>query len=120
MVRSTIRLNDTLEANCNSSADFFEGEIFHVQCPGAHFGTEYTPIARYFATRPVFAEGFHDHWSLHCFFRIHELSPEPMDAGDLLVKALIALGVCFEPIYLTVHSSQSLGGTPYGQVFDLS
>lgn len=115
-----IRLNDTLEANCVSSAEFFSGEIFHVRRPGVHFGTEYTPIARYFATRPEFVENFHEHWSLHCFFRIHELSPQPMEAGDLLVKALIKDGVCSEPIFLTVYSSEQLGGRPYGEVYDFS
>jgi len=115
-----IRLNDALEAKSFSAGSFFSGEIFHVQRPGVHFGTEYTPVARYFATRPEFVEGFHEHWSLHCFFRIHELSPQPMEAGDLLVKALIKEGICSEPIFLSVYSSQSLGGTPYGDVFDFS
>ena len=115
-----IRLNNTLEANCFFSGEFFSGEMFHVQRPGDQFGNEYTPIARYFATRPVSFEGFHEHWSIHCYFREHELSPRPMEAGDLLVKALIKEGVCCEPIFLTVYSSQSLGGTPNGKVFDLS
>lgn len=113
-----IYLSETLEATCFPSEDSLFGELFHVS-RNTSGGADCTPVARFFAIQPKFVEGFHKHWRLDCFFRVHELSPEPIQAGGELVQALIQAGHFSQPIWLSVHSSRELWGKAYGEVFDL-
>ena len=85
------------------------------KCPQGHV---VTPIARFFAWRPVHPEGYHPHWRVDCFVRVHELSPEPKMLGKALAKGLLQEAICTEPLWVSWHRSEEIGGTNFGEVFD--
>jgi len=85
----------------------------------AEGGALLTPVARFFAWRPEYVEGFHEHWQVDCYVRVHELAPEPIILGRSLVGALLREGLCQEPIWLSVHRAEELHGEAFGEVFDL-
>lgn len=113
----------TLTIDRNFKADYVEsegsrcGEIYHVRRNRAGGGT-WTPIARYFAWRPVFIENFHPHWRIDCFVRKHKLAPRPEKLGRALATSLIEAGLCERPVWVSWHKSEELGGDAYGEVFD--
>ena len=66
----------TYDAACLISPEFVSGEVDpHVERNSAR--GNFTPIARFFAWRPVLPEGFHLAWRVDCFVPVHELSWEP-------------------------------------------
>jgi hypothetical protein len=107
----------TLDAACLINADFVSGEVHHVERNAAG-GATFTPIARFFAWRPVYVENFHLHWRVDCFVRVHELSPEPKLVGKALAKGLLNEAICTEPLWVSWHRSEEIGGTKFGEVFD--
>ncbi len=109
-------MSDVFEADYVVSAAGCAGEIYHV-VRNAAGGALLTPIARYFAWHPLPSEGHRHHWRVDCFVRKHRLSPVPIDLGNLLVLALMREQICAEPIWMSAHRSDELGGKAYGEVF---
>lgn len=111
------QLDDRFTADCVISDKSRVGEIYHI---GRNFfgGSTLTPIAYYFAWIPVFNEGFHKHWRIDCFVRQHHLSPDPIKLGESLVGVLVSEGLCEEPMWMSAHASQELGGKAYGDLTD--
>lgn len=107
----------TFDAVCLIGAEFVSGEVYHVERNFAG-GANFTPIARFFAWRPVHPEGYHPYWRVDCFVRVHELSPEPKVMGKALAKALLHEDICTEPLWVSWHRSEEIGGTNFGEVFD--
>jgi hypothetical protein len=119
----------SFEADCVISEVSRAGEIYHV-AKNEHGGAMMTPIARYFAWKPEFVEGFHGHWRVDCFIRMHKstrsgmhpLAPkaptEMLNFGIDLVNTLRERELCDEPIWLSVHRSEELQGQAFGEVFD--
>ncbi len=101
----------------HNSTDALSGTVHHIKRNNAG-GALLTPIALYFVTRPEFVEGFNSHWRLDYFSRVHKLSPEPANAGEELVRALFREGLCFEPLWLSIHKSEELSGKAFGEVFE--
>jgi hypothetical protein len=113
-------LTEDFDADCVVSDRARAGEIYRVQ-GNRSGGAVLTPVARYFAWRPEFIEGFHAFWRVDCFIREHPLAPQPAESqglGKALVEALFREGLCNEPLWLSVHRSHELNGTEYGEVFD--
>ena len=110
-------LGNKWQADCVVSDTTRIGEIFHV-ARNESGGANLTPIARYFAWRPAFFEGFNPHWRVDCFVRRHELSPEPMQLGQSLVEALVRERLCERPIWMSAHTSSELEGKAYGDLFE--
>ena len=81
----------TFDAACLIGSEFVSGEVYQVERNSAG-GANSTPIARFFAWRPVHPEGSHPHWRVDCFVRVHELSPEPKVIGKALAKGHFATG----------------------------
>ena len=92
------------------------GLVYHIARNEAG-GSLSTPVARYFVWRPEHVEGYHKYWRVDCFVQKHELAPQPMTLGELLVSALLREGLCNEPIWMSAHSSDGEKGKAYGQVF---
>ena len=109
-------VSDSFEADAVVSEENCAGEIYHVVRNSAG-GKLLTPIARYFAWKPQFAEGFNSHWRVDCFVSQHHLSPDPTCLGNLLVLALMREQICTKPIWMSAHSSDELDGKVYGDVF---
>jgi hypothetical protein len=107
----------TCDAACLIDSEFVSGEVYHVEWNSAG-GANFTPIARFFARRRVHPEGFHAHWRVDCFVRVHELSPEPKVIGKELAKGLLQKGICTAPLWVSWHRSDEIGGTNFGEVFD--
>lgn len=107
----------TLDAACIINSEFVAGEVYHVQRNLAG-GANFTPIARFCAWRPVHAEGFHTHWRVDCFVRVHELSPDSKIIGMALANGLLQEVICTEPLWVSWHKSEEIGGTNFGEVFD--
>ena len=105
------------EAQITLGDQFFWGEILH-GARNASGGGNFTPIANFFGTRPVYAENFKDHWRIDCFVRKHPLSPNPKQLGLALVEALKTNQLCKDPIWVSWHSNEELGGEAFGEVFD--
>jgi hypothetical protein len=110
-------MTPTLEAACLISSEFVSGEVYHVEWNSAG-GANLTPIARFFAWRPVHSEGYRAHWRVDCFVRVHELSPGPKMVGEALAKGLLQEDICTEPLWVSWHRSEETGGTNFGEVFD--
>src|SRR5436309_579079 len=87
----------TLDAACLISSEFVSGEVYDVERNAAG-GANFTPIARFFAWRPVHVENYHPHWRVDCFVRVHELSPEPKVVGKTLANSLLKEAICTEPL----------------------
>jgi hypothetical protein len=107
----------TFDAACVICSEFISGAVYHVERNSAG-GANFTPIARFFAWRPVHSEGVHPHWRVDCFVRVHELSPEPKVIGKALAKGLLQESICTEPLWVSWHRSEETGGTNFGEVFD--
>src|SRR5262245_40636227 len=107
-----------LEAACVITPGTVSGEVCHVVRNSAG-GAISTPVARFFAWRPVHAENFHPHCRVDCFVRAHEVSPDPKVLGKALAEALLSKAICTEPLWVSWHRSEELGGTNFGEVFDL-
>jgi hypothetical protein len=109
----------TLDAACQITPEFISGEVYQVDRNSAG-GAIFTPVARFFAWRPDHPEGYHPHWRVDCFVRLHESSPEPKGIGKALAKGLLKENICTEPLWASWHRSEEIGGTDFGEVFDLS
>jgi hypothetical protein len=109
-------LDSRFKADCVLSDKSRCGEIYYVAVNSSG-GATLTPIAYYFSWRPEFVEGYHGYWRIDCFVRKHKLAPNPMHLGRLLVAALTREGLCAEPIWMSAHESNELGGEAFGEVF---
>ncbi len=105
------------DAACLISSESVAGEVYHVARNQAG-GATFTPVARFFAWRPVHAENYHAHWRVDCFVRVHELSPPPKVLGVALAEGLLREAICSEPLWVSWHRSEELGGKNFGEVFD--
>ena len=111
-------ITDDFSADCVKSDQSRAGEIYHVSRNNAG-GAMLTPIDRYFVWRPIFIEGFHDHWRVDCIIRVHPRAPKkPMPFGKSLIEAHEREGLCDRPIWLSLYSGQEIDGQPFGEVFD--
>ncbi len=108
----------TMDALCLINSEFVSGEVYHVERIAAG-GANFTPIARFFAWRPVHVENYHPHWRVDCFVHAHELSPEPKLVGKALARHLLQEAICTEPLWVSWHRGEELGGTNLGEVFDI-
>lgn len=107
------------EADCPIIQDEVRiAEVYHYERNAAG-GSVRTPIARYFAWKPEYAENFHDHWRIDCYVRQHERSPDPKTLGRTLRNALIRESLCSEPCWVAWHRSEAIGGEAAGDVYDL-
>jgi hypothetical protein len=109
-------LNDIFQAECLILEEVRIAEVYYLARNSAGRGHT-TPVARFFVWRPVFIEGFNPYWRVDCFVRQHQLSPQPMLLGDVLVIALVRERLCAEPIWTSAHRSDELEGRAYGDVF---
>jgi len=116
MVRFTVAPD--VDAACVITGESVGGEVYHVDRSPAG-GETLTPVARFFTWRPVHAENFHPHCRVDCFVRSHPLSPAPKVLGSALASALLREGVCSEPLWVSWHRSEELGGEAFGDVFVL-
>jgi hypothetical protein len=105
------------DAACVITSEAVSGEVYHVQ-RNAEGGATFTPVARFFAWRPDHAENVDPHWRVDCFVRSHELSPHPKVLGKALAEGLLRDAVCSEPLWVSWHRSEEIGGTNFGEVFD--
>lgn len=113
-----LEINERLEADCVAHDGSRVGEVYYVQRNRAG-GATLTPIARYFAWRPEFAENFHPHWRIDCYVRKHRLAPNPESVGRALTQTLLRQGLIDEPVWTSWHTSRELKGEASGEVFDL-
>jgi hypothetical protein len=111
-----VELSDVFVARSEESEPTI-GEVYHV-ARNEHGGAMWTPVVRYFAWRPSPADGYHSHWRLECFVRDDELAPDPEWVGKALTDALVSQQVLSEPLWVSWHRSQELGGEERGEVFD--
>ena len=120
VLRSTMNrfdINDNFSADCVVSENARAGDLYHVS-RNSSGGANFTPIAYFFVWRPEFTEGFNRFWRVDCFVRQHKLSPDPIELGEWLVDALVKNELCAEPIWMSAHRSQELGGKAYGDIYD--
>jgi hypothetical protein len=110
-------LGASFEVDCSPIADFVPGEIYHVARNSAG-GANLTPITQFFCWKPIFVEGHNPYWRVDCYVRRHALAPNPEWIGKALAEALLARGLCNEPLWVSWHDSAELGGKPYGPVFE--
>jgi hypothetical protein len=106
------------DAACVTTSESVAGEIYHLD-RRPQGGEILTPVARFFTWRPVDVENCHPHTRVDCFVRSHPLSPEPKTLGQALASALLREGVCSEPLWISWHRSEELGGKAFGDVFEL-
>ena len=109
-------VHDSYEALCQTGDMFAFGELHHV-ARNRSGGAVLTPVGRFFCTRPLFIEGFNEHWRVDCYVREHRLAPEPALAGKCLVAALKRESICLEPIWVSWYSSKEHGGEAQGEVY---
>ena len=115
MMRFAVTLE--FDAACVITPDAVSGEVYHVVRNSAG-GAVYTPVARFFAWRPGFVEGFHPHWRVDCFVRTQAQSPDPKRIGLALAEALLRESLCTEPLWVSWHRSEELHGKAFGDVFE--
>ena len=106
-----------LDAACVITSESVAGDVYHVE-RNELGGATFTPVARFFAWRPVHVEHYHPHWRVDCFVRNHQLSPDPKVLGDTLAKGLLRESVCSEPLWVSWHRSEEINGKAFGEVFD--
>ena len=105
------------DAACVITPDAVSGEVYHV-ARNAAGGAVYTSVARFFAWRPGYVEGYHAHWRVDCFVWVHPLSPDPKLIGLALAEALLRESLCTEPLWVSWRRSEELRGKAFGEVFD--
>jgi hypothetical protein len=105
------------DAACVNTPDAVAGEVYHV-VRNSVGGADHTPVARFFAWRPSYFEGFHPHWRVDCFVRTHPRSPDPKRMGPALAEALLRESLCTEPLWVSWHRSEELQGKGFGEVFE--
>jgi len=111
-------LNETYFADCVVSEQARAGQILHVKRDNFGHAVTLTGIARYFAWKQEFIEGYNSHWRIDCFVRRHLLAADPTLIGDALVAALVREGLAAEPIWLSTHRSDDEKGKPYGKLYE--
>jgi hypothetical protein len=116
--RMRFSIAPSFDAACVIGSEFISGDVYHVERNSAG-GANLTPIAHFFVSRPAEREGIHPHWRVDCFVRVHQLSPEPKVLGKALAEGLLQEGICIEPLWVSWHRSEEVGGTNFGEVFDL-
>jgi len=110
-------ISKSYEADCGISGETRIGEIYHcVRRSGG--GATLTPVARYFAYKPGYIENVHPHWRVDCFVQKHRFLGNEEQIGRDLVSALVRLGHCEEPIWLSWHRSKEIKGAAYGELYD--
>jgi hypothetical protein len=94
------------------------GSIFHI-ARNSRGGSTSTPVGMYFSWRPdVAAFDQRPHWRIDCFVRDHKLAPAADWLGRALADALIGSSAVSEPLWVSWHSSNELGGEPRGRLFE--
>lgn len=111
-------LSPEFDAACVITPDAVSGEVYRIDRNSAG-GADYTPVARFFARRPDYAEGFHAHWRVDCFVRVHPRSPDPKLIGPALAEALLRESLCAEPLWVSWHRSEELHGKAFGELFEV-
>jgi hypothetical protein len=112
-----VALSPEYEWTCEKFSESRSGEVFHI-VRNSSGGSVSTPIARFAAFYPKFAEeGFHRHWRLDCYVRRHKLAPKPEWLGERLAESLLERHVVEEPLWVSWHMSEELKGKAYGVVF---
>ena len=106
------------DAVCVITSESVAGDVYHVD-RNSSGGENLTPVARFFTWRPVHVENFHPHCRVDCFVRSHPLSPDPKALGNALAGALLREGVCSEPLWISWHRSEEIGGKAFGDVFEV-
>jgi len=96
---------------------FFSGEVFSL-ARNRFGGSDSVPIAKFFGTRPLYAEGSNPHWRIDCLVRNQTLALSPEQIGKALLSALIGNKFCEEPIWLSWYICEELGGEAFGEVFE--
>lgn len=110
-------ISESYEADCRVSGETRIGEVYHA-LRSAGGGAMLTPVARFFAYRPGYIENAHPHWRVDCFVRRHRLARDAERISRDLVAALVSMGYCHEPIWVSWHRSKEIKGAAYGEVFD--
>jgi hypothetical protein len=111
-------LDDEFVAECRVYfPEFYAGDIYYVRY-NKFGGSVSTPTGRFFIWQPRYSDGYNKHWRIDCYLRIHELTGDPKQIGEQLVRALVAEKLCAEPIALQTHVSEEVFGRDYGEVFD--
>jgi hypothetical protein len=98
------------DAACIISSETVSGEVYRVDRPNGSAGATFTPVALFFAWRAVHTENFHPHWRVDCFVRAHQLSPDLKDLGIALAEGLLREAISSEPLWVSWHRSEELGG----------
>jgi hypothetical protein len=76
-------LNPEFSADCTVAEKSRSGQIYYVRRHATGSGAMLTGVARYFAWRPDFIEGYNRYWRVDCFVTRHPLAPgEPMALGQ--------------------------------------
>ena len=110
-------ISPEFDAACVITPGAVSGEVYHVARNSAG-GADFTAVARFFAWRPDYVEGCHEHWRVDCFVRVHVCSPEPKRLGSELAEALLRESLCTEPLWISWHRSEELHGKAFGDVFE--
>lgn len=113
-----ISIDADFYAQSDAGGQFQNGQIFHIE-RNSDGGSTSTPIGCYFITRPdIGAEGFYPHSRMDCFVRNHRLAPAEDWLAKRLLEALLANKNIAEPIWVSWHRADELGGEARGAVFD--
>jgi hypothetical protein len=88
------------DAACAIKSESIAVEVYHVR-RNQSGGAILIPVARFFASRPVYTDNYHAHWRVDCFVRAHELSPQPKVLGLALAEGLLRESICTEPLWVS-------------------
>jgi len=111
-------ISESYEADCRISGETRIGEVYHIS-RNTSGGAALTPVARYFAHRPEYIENVNSHWRVDCFVQKHRFARNAERISRDLVTALVSMGHCEEPLWLSWHRAKEIKGAAYGDVFDL-
>jgi len=114
-----VQIDPNFYVQSDADGNFRTGQIFHI-ARNSHGGSMSTPIGRYFITLPnIGAEGYNTHSRMDCFVRSPPLAPAEDWLAKCLLGALLAGGFVAEPVWVSWHRAEELGGEARGAVFDL-
>ncbi|ADV14936.1 hypothetical protein Mesci_5929 [Mesorhizobium ciceri biovar biserrulae WSM1271] len=115
---TNLNLSPDYYAVSDAAGLFQNGVIFHIS-RNRSGGSVSTPVGRFYVSRPeIPPEGYFPHCRLDCYVDDDSLSPEAAWLARVLLDKLILAGAASEPIWLSWHQSNELGGEHRGEVFD--